>query len=284
MRQKNFIGSPQGSRVERSPRELEKSIWQHTQFKDIDIRDPNHRYHYDMLHGLIYQAEGEQSSLIRNILAHEDMLGSRLEHVIVEAVVVADISFNVGTKRNVDRFSFVFAGGKRIVMTVSLDREPADRASESASADEARTLSQLKQPVPTFQAYFGSKTIPYESGKRTIICKEYLPGLTLCEVIREHDLLRDPGKAEMLSVVMRSVAMMVAITIRASKGMPVDSHFNNIIIAQTEAGEVSGRYCDVENLRTDHVGIRDEVFRCANIFGIHDQDFLGMVDEEMEYV
>lgn len=253
---------------ERGPRELEKQIWSRTVFKDIDLKAPESSYHREMLRGLIYQRDHEEPSLIRKILTAKERGIGAIEEVVVEAIVAQDISFKVGTKRDVDRFTFRFQGGKEFEMTVSLDRYPYERTSDSASLAEAETLGRFGKGVKVFQEFFGAGTIPCSGGRKGLICKEYLPGEMLSDL-----LARTQEESERVSAE-RAVVRMIQSAILEAKGLPVDSHGKNIILHTAQSKELAARFCDVEYLRQDYSGIQSEVERIACLFGKSADDFL----------
>lgn len=286
------LREPRSVRFEDGPppnRPLEKRVWQKTVFKDIDMTDPKNYYHVDMLRGLMYQPSAldprdpKKPSLIREIFTAEDALNGALDEVVVEAVVATDISFNVGTKRNVDRFLFRFSDGKEISVTVSLDRERYDRASDSASLAEAAVLSRMENNVLAFQKYYGALSLPTVDGRRGLICKEYLPGVMLESVMKNQALLEGVGTSVSMQEVIQATAEMVAITLKQARGLPVDSHGMNVILHHDDRNQtLTGRYCDVEYVRNDVPGIRAEVGAMYRAFREHGSVFLRALDKALE--
>lgn len=265
------------SQDERGDRSLEKHIWQTTVFEEIDLNDPKHFYHKDMLRGLIYQKDPDQSSLIRQIFSRPDIVGKDIKRITAKSIVARDISHDLGTKRNVDRFSFQFSDGTEFHMTVSLDREPNWKATDSPSLCEAAALTSAKRPVPGFQTYLGSLQLPTADGRKGLICKEFLPGFMLAKVTKDIEGFVAEHGQEKLKKVMNAVAFMMKETLETAGGLPVDSHAMNIILLEDKYGNISARYCDVEYIRGDASGIMNEVVENAKLFPGFEQEFYNKV-------
>ncbi len=260
-------------RKDAAPREtakrppLEHVIQEKVVFKAIDIHRPENKYHQDMLKGLL-DAETDEVSLIRRVLKEKGLDHQTPERVVVESIVAEDISQGVGTKRNVDRFSFMFADGTEVIFTVSLDIEPFAKAADSPSLAEGRALDPTKRTLLTegysaVQQMYGSTVVRCEDGKRGLICKEYLPGKMLSEVLTE--IRSQTGSEEDLAILATEVGRCLARAMIELGGMPVDTHGANIIIQAIGERQFTARICDVEYTRSDHQGVMQEKNRVRQL-------------------
>ncbi len=181
--------------------------------------------------------------------------------MVVESFDQADISFSIGTKRNVDRVYIILKDGREAVMTVSLDIDSYQRIEDSPSYQEKTVLEKNNfERAWSVQRYYGGKTVLLENKrKKFLICKEFLHGSMLA------NYLDDEGDEQLKMDTAVATGKMIANTLTKLNGIVVDSNPLNIIIIEND-GKMLARYCDVERIECDPRSIALEVKRLGADF------------------
>lgn len=261
--------------------DFERQILDKVKFQNVDLSSPSSRYHIDMLRALIVRASEDEHSLLGKIVTDSGATEKDIQQVIVESFNQADISFGIGQKRNVDRIVLVMENGMVAEMTVSLDKEYVTDASASPSLREAAILSGRDQDrVWSVQQCYGSTVLEDKEGIRGIVCKEFLEGEMLANLLTDiEDAVARYGEDHLRNVA-RSVGKMIANALTEFGGVPEDSHSLNIIVTHPEGKDVQTRYCDVEGIRKDQKGITHELKMLKAEFGKFAEDFITSLRED----
>ncbi|MEK7094834.1 MAG: hypothetical protein AAB886_01875 [Patescibacteria group bacterium] len=245
---------------------FECEVLKRLSFENIDFDRDDTTYHFDIVRGLFVPKEGEETSLMFRILQDTGLAPEQVQSVKIEAFKVADISMNVGTKRDVDRIWLKLDDGCQAVMTASLDKEPVQHIDESPSLEEAETLRGVNTDKAwCVQKLYGSTVIKDIHGLRGLICKEYLDGTMLGNyVIDREETVRTHG-ADCIPRIAESVTDMLINALDTIGGVPRDSNMFNVIVCTNNGFHT--RYCDVESIRKDTNGIVQEINMLASDFG-----------------
>lgn len=250
---------------------FEKQILEKAEFVDIDLEGEASQYHVDMLESLVVRELEDQDSLIACVVKSKHKTIADIEKLIVESFSLGDISFDIGTKRNVDVVTLIFSGDQSFTMTVSLDKERVIDMKDSPSFKESEILQNIDSDKTwAVQKYFGSiEVVDVDTGgKRFLICKEFLDGQMLGNFTTDlHNSEELYGKHNMERLAY-ATGKAVANILTELGGVPLDSNpLNLIVLGVVDSEEITVRYCDVEELRTDKAGINKEIVLIGKSFG-----------------
>jgi hypothetical protein len=266
--------------------EFEKQVLEKVKFVDINLGDQP--YHADMLGMLLVRESEDETSLLGSVVETQGLSEKDIQEIIVETYQMKDVSFDIGTRRNVDIVTIILEDGTEFSMTVSLDKEAYKSPLDSPTYKEHETLKdQENSNVPAFQKLYGHTNSEDGGGFRSLICKEYIPGTMLENITHEIDGLMEGDEGVVSLENQRSVAdatgRMIGATLRETGGIPSDSNGFNIIINDSEedpAHPYSARYCDTEELRIEEKGIVHELRLLKSDFKSLETEFLKAVRAE----
>lgn len=245
---------------------VERQIMDKVHFSNFEPEEEGpRRYHLEMLRELILRTSETEHSIATSIMAKHGMNAERLKAVIVESFDQEDVSFDIGTKRNVDLMAMVFDDESSLAMTTSLDKEPVAREIDSPSLQEAAILRQVNPKAAwSLQEYLADSVVQDERGTRGFIVKEFLPGDMLGNILPMGEV--GPEQLVYLKKVALATGRMIANARKNLGGVPKDSNELNIIISQDEENPLA-RYCDVEGVVRDAAGIKHEIGVLREKFG-----------------
>ena len=195
------------------------------------------------------------------IILESGLTDKPIERIIVENFQASDVSLDVGTKRDVDKFVVKFEGGAEMVMTVSLDKQSVAKKYQSPSLQETSVLEKVRHHdiAWSVQRWLGSTFIEDKDGTRGLICKEFIPGFMLANYTSDVAMAIDAYGLEAMRQLAYAVGRMVANVLVTLGGIPIDSNGLNIIVTEDSDGSPRTRYCDVEMLRTSKKDIKKEI-------------------------
>ncbi len=247
---------------------VERQILKKVDLKDFVPDDTSTAHHLDILRGLVSIDTELGTSLINHMLTETGLTVEDLERVIIERFTLEDLSFEIGSKRKVDRVILELVDKCVAVLTASLDIEPVSNIEASPSWQEARTLADVNfKKAWCVQECYGYATLEDERGTRVLICKEFIPGQMLENFFVDFSTSLERHGAPYLQRVAYTVGKMVANALTELGGIPRDSTPMNIIIDEDTEGGIIARYCDVEDIRRDTRGISWELHLIASDLG-----------------
>lgn len=265
--------------------EFEHQIIDKTEFIDIDINSEDSIYHVDMLGGLIVRNSEEEDSLLGGIVRNNNESIKDIEKIVVESFDFQEIDFDLGTKRNVDLVTLIHDGGQKFIMTVSIDKIVRENIKDSPSYKEAEVLRNADPSTAwSVQKYFGYHTIHYADYDETkgLVCKEFLPGQMVANLTNDIErAVEEYGEGTMKNTA-RAIGKMLANALDEFGGIPIDSNTLNIIVLETESGEITARYCDVEGIQQDDKGMRHELQLLMKEFGMFGAEILQSLKENSQ--
>lgn len=250
---------------------FEKQILEKTEFFDINFDTESSKYHIEMLRSVVMKESKDEDSVIAQVVKIHNKNIDDIEKVIVESFSLGDMSFDIGTKRNVDLLTIVFNGGEYLAITVSLDKETFEDITESPSFQEAEILKNIdSSKVWSLQKYFASIEVKDKNGqKRFLNCKEFLEGQMLGNFMADLVFFEIQYGRSRMEELAYATGKAFANTLTELNGVPSDSNPLNLIVKGLEPGgeEIVVRYCDVEELVVDQAGIDHEVRLIHKAFG-----------------
>jgi hypothetical protein len=259
---------------------VERQILSKVELRNIDPDEEDQAYHLDILRGLIQADEELGASLIGHMLRETGLTPEEISRILIEKFRLEDISFGIGTKRNVDRIIMELTDNRVAAMTASLDVEPVEDLDNSPSYQEAMTLEHIDtKRAWCVQEYYGYTTLKDRRGERVLICKEFIPGQMLANATVDLEMGEERLGRKFLSDAAYAVGKMAANALTELGGLPRDSHPMNIIIDEDTNGNVIARYCDVEEIRRDALGIGGELRLLQAELGPYAKDFLRGLTE-----
>lgn len=260
--------------------QFEKQILDKVKLPDIDLDDDDSQYHIDMLRALVVRGEDEQS-LLGRITAEAGMTEKDIQRIRVESFRQEDVSFDIGTQRNVDLVTLEIEGGKEAVMTVSMDREEVEDIVDSPSYSEYEAISDVDSEKSwCVQDVYGFTEVESAEGVRGLICKEFLPGQMLEDILIEAQVDPESVREGLIETLAAQAGRMIANALQELGGVPTDSNGLNIIVPIAEITDKTRlRYCDVEDIRTDAKGLKHEITLLKKQFGKFGDAFMQAIRE-----
>ena len=221
-------------------------LWR-TEILNCDPLNPDHAYHYEIIGALFspVQTDGlahTQRKYIYDILEKIGLPPEEINKIVIEgALLVDNISFDLGTRREVDRITVIDSSGKRYSFTASLDKEAHSGEGLTHSEEEFNTLLPIHMLAwRVVQALYGICRKPVgASNHRAIIFKEYLEGVAL-------GLIYENLTLEQKQAVAAKVGEMLGRFYGLTDSAPGDMNNLNVIVNDTAEG-ISCRICDLSN-------------------------------------
>lgn len=210
----------------------------------IDLNDPKNQYHLDMIRAMF-----QKEKMIYDVAGQLGIDFTGVRKIKVEVFKVANISMDIGTRRDVDLVTLETDRGK-INFTVSLDKEPYRHVGESHSRQEANILmsSNTSQGRWATQRCLGFTSVEINGQPHGAITKEFLPGVMLTGFTRVVGTPEEEMLAPHLRVVAFNHGRMVGNILQTTGGFPIDTTPENVIV-NDEKG-VSCRTCDLNGVET----------------------------------
>lgn len=250
---------------------VERQLLAKVEFANVDFESPRSRYHLDMLGEFVMKEAEEQPSLASRVLLEHGYSAEQLEKIVIESFDQEDVSFDIGTKRNVDAAHLVLENGQSLTVSLSLDKRAVTNPADSPSLQEASALSVLNdEKMWSVQRYYGSSRVEKKDKFRGFIVKEFLPGSMLGNYLSAGEGEIEPDRLKRVAF---ATGQSFANSLERIHGLPKDANPMNLIVDEREDGTIVVRNCDVEGFVSDPAGIEHELKAIRASLGPYAADF-----------
>lgn len=208
----------------------------------IDLSDPKNAYHLDMLRALF-----QKEKMIYDVAAQLGIDFTGVRKIKVQVFKVADISMDIGTRRDVDLVTLETDRGE-INFTISLDKEPYRHVGESHSRQEANILMSSNTSPGRWatQRGLGFTSVEINGRQHGTSAKEFLPGVMLTGFTEMVGTSEEQMLAPDLRVIAFNHGRMVGNILQTTGGFPRDMTPENVIV--NDENGVTCRTCDLNGV------------------------------------
>ncbi len=256
---------------------VEKQLLKLVEFPNVDFDDPRSRYHMEMLGEFVFKQQVEDRSLASEVLAAHGLTEDDLEKIVIESFDQEDISFDIGTKRNVDRAQMILADGRSVAVTLSFDKQGVNDPAASPSLREAAALKDVDVTKAwSVQRLYGSRDVVKRGRHRGFVVKEYLDGSMLGNYF-EYPPPPDSPQAEQYRAIARATGQSFTNAIEQLGGVPHDANPLNLIVGEDADRNLLVRNCDVEAIERGPDSIKHEIRALGNALGPYASDFYAEI-------
>ena len=267
--------------IEQKLGKFEKQILEKVEFVDLALDLEESEYHIEMFKNLIMKESNDKDSLISLIVKSEYKNIVDIKKIIIESFTQGDTSFDLGMNRNVDLITIIFDDNQFFTTTISLDKEIFNDIKDSPSFKETQILKNIDSTkVWAVQKYLASIEINEKGKKKFLICKEYLEGQMLANIIVNLEISEQTYGRTNMEKLAYATGKTFSNILNELGGVPSDSNPLNLIVNDfMETKEIIVRYCDVEELRTKPIEIKHEINLMCNSFGSFAENFKKGISE-----